>query len=167
MGQLVHYLPVGAASKRHQSQSTNKHDKCPWCGHGKHDSKTCPVRNAVCNYGSSKGHVQTVCRKKKRSAHRVQEDDIPHSQSNKLDDLWAPTTVEHVGNVHTVDVRIVSVKVNETRRRFRTDTGTDNAVIPKYIYDETFQQNILHSVLTLRAFGNFKVVIKHCGNTVM
>ena len=39
--------PSSTASNRHQFQLTHK---CQWCGHEKHDRKTCPARKDVCNY---------------------------------------------------------------------------------------------------------------------
>jgi len=96
----------------------------------------------------------------------------PHSQSNKLDDFLGSITVDHVyvGNEHTksVDARILSVTVDETRHTFRIDTGADDTLIPKSIYDEKFQHKILHSAQTLRspdikplrALGYFKAIVK-------
>ena len=60
----VHYAsPPAGLSK---DQPTGK--SCYRCG-GNHNARECRFKDAVCNYGRKKGHIQRVCRSRDRQQH--------------------------------------------------------------------------------------------------
>ena len=51
--------------RRQHTDKPQQRKPCYRCGKTNHDSKDCRFAEAICNYCKKKGHIATVCRKKK------------------------------------------------------------------------------------------------------
>ena len=101
------------------------------CLAGKHDSSHCRFKEAECHYCRKRGHIATVCRKKKS---RQKQGDKSKAQTNHVD---GGEDVDDY-SMFQVSTRplMVTVKVNDVSLETELDTGASVSLVG----EETFRR---------------------------
>ena len=121
--------------KSHKPSSTDK--ECHRCG-GKHSPAQCKYKDYECRYCKKKGHLQSVCRKKKKAEESTtpakptkwveEESTSKNDVSEYSDSLW------HVTNGSSKSIT-VQVKLNGVPSQMELDTGASVSLISEATFE--------------------------------
>ncbi len=109
--------------------------KCFSCGSTAHRRDKCKNRDAICHGCQRKGHIQSVCMRK-RVVYQLSSEDV--EQEENVENLFAMTDSKTKGFV-------VPVLIEDTPVEMQLDTGCSLSLIPKLLYDEKFSHIPLQS----------------------
>ena len=125
--------PSSQGNKSLQDGGKESKTVCYRCG-GKHDPSHCRFREAECHYCKKRGHIATVCRKKKS---RQKQGDKTKAQANHVDG-GEDSDNYSMFQVSTSSTRplMVTVQVNGVDLEMELDTGASVSLVG----EETFRR---------------------------
>ena len=107
----------------HQNQNARENCKC--CGKPYHTREKCRYRNCVCNYCSIKGHLESICWKKKTGAEKVNVEKSDKKKSGSFQNI------DKAGKKTETSNRNKKVHNVETRR---TGSDEDDDIFVRKLY---------------------------------
>ena len=126
----------------HQTIKTEMpNSKCKWYGFEPHDRRVCPAREATCNYRHALGHYKSVCCKRTKKVHYIQDGTPSQSYVPEFSDStdFLGYLTKDIGGVSSsMPSQDVTVKLNGIPTSIRIDTGVDVTVINKGTFDAQF-----------------------------
>lgn len=114
--------PNSFAKDKYRNKSekwSKKSNRCPRCGYDEHKNMDyCPAKRAECRKCKKIGHFAIMCRTSNEEIRHVDE------ESSEMPILGS------IEGIHSVDEWHTELLVENTKMKFRIDTGADVTVVP-------------------------------------
>ena len=121
----------GKGPMRHRTpQSGSRSTTCYRCG-GKHEASKCKYKDYECHYCRKKGHLASVCRKKKKDS---------QTQSEQTHQVVADSSSEEEYTMYSISSKatkplIVGVKLNGIMTAMEIDTGASVSIMSEKSFE--------------------------------
>ena len=146
-------LPEPGSSKaRHSKSEAGSRNKCRRCGRD-HQEATCPAKNWACFSCNEKGHISSMCRRRKRIK-QVQEsqsesqsesdESLSEGSSTGSGEEFVLKKVSRVGRVDKTNPLRLDMRVNDKVLNMEVDSGSPYSIISHVTYNKWFSEVMLH-----------------------
>ena len=137
---------------------------CGRCG-TKHEAGKCPAKGTVCRYCKKSDHWMKVCRKRLSKINMINKEisksDDAHSQSEQSESEDDVLYIKKTEPVNTIDQNndkwTTELTVNNTKLKFRLDTGAKCNIITKADFTKFNNVTLERAEKSLKSYSNHRI----------